>query len=160
MKRSILLLTMVLAGFQSTFAQNKKSASAILTEYLNSVGTTSAQNTASYFAKDGSIELPYLASFGMQDKFTGQDAIIEVVSGLLKNAPNFRMKNIKIIASTNDTVFAEYDSEATIVNGRTYNQHYMGYAIIKNGKIVLHREVMNTVNMVRALFPNGLKDIE
>lgn len=160
MKRNILLLTMVLAGFQITFAQNKKTVSAIYTEYLNSVGTTSAQKTASYFVKDGAIELPYLASFGMQDKFTGHDAIIEVVSGLLKNAPDFRIRNIKIIASTNDTVLAEYDSEATIVNGRTYNQHYVGYAIIRNGKIVLHREVMNTVNMVKALFPNGLKDLE
>lgn len=160
MKKNIILFVLaILANVTIAAAQKQTKAEKVFLEYVNSVGTSDPSVTASYFAENGAIELPYVAMLGMHDKVVGRDSIAAVVGGLLKNAPGFRLKNVKVIMADDEKVLAEYESETLLPNGRTYKQHYMGYAIVKNGKIVLHREVMNTIVLVSAFFPNGLKDL-
>jgi ketosteroid isomerase-like protein len=136
-----------------------KTASALLVEYLESIGAGDPRATASYFAEDGCIDAPYVESFGMQAKIVGPAAIENTMTNLLKTAPNFRLKNIKIILETPTVAVAEYESEALMTNGKTYKQLYMAQLYAKDGKIVCHREFLNTIPFVEAFFPNGLKDL-
>lgn len=137
----------------------EKTASELLKEYLTSVSAGNPKTTASFFTEDGYIDAPYVVSLGMPSKIEGQAAIEATMQGLLQNAPNFHFTSIKPILETPTEVVAEYESEATFVNGRAYKQLYIGHLISKDGKIVCHREFLNTIPFVEAFFPNGLKDL-
>lgn len=150
------LLFVLLTGIVSA---QSSTPGTILKNFLTSVGKESPEVSASYFATDGIMELPYVSNLGMPDKIVGRDSIAHLVGGLIKMAPNFRIKNFKILMEQQDKVLAEYESEAILANGRNYKQLYLTYAIIKDGKIVKQREVMNSVLFVQAFFPNGLADV-
>jgi len=139
--------------------QEFKSASLLLKEYLTSVGAGDTKATASYFTEDGYIDAPYVESIGIPAKIVGHAAIEAAMQGLLKNASNFHIKNIKIILETATEVVAEYESEAVMANDRAYKQLYMAHLTSKDGKIMRHREFINTIPFVEAFFPNGLKDL-
>jgi NAD(P)-dependent dehydrogenase (short-subunit alcohol dehydrogenase family) len=139
--------------------QETKSASGLLKEYLTSVSAGNPKVTASFFAEDGYIDAPYVESFGMPSKIIGTKDIEATMQGLLQNAPNFHFTKIKILMETPTEVVAEYESEATLANGRDYKQLYMGHLTSESGKIVCHREFLNTIPFVQAFFPNGLNDL-
>jgi ketosteroid isomerase-like protein len=143
----------------ATTAHGTKSASELLKDYLTSVGEGNPKVTASFFAEDGYIDAPYVESLGMPSKMIGRTTIEAAMQGLLQNAPNFHFTSIKIISETPTEAVAEYESEAVLANGRTYKQLYMGHVTSKEGKIVCHREFLNTIPFVEAFFPNGLKDL-
>lgn len=158
MKKIVFLIALI-ATVSNTIAQTKTSNAKLFTEYLESAGAKSAKETASYFTKNGILELPFNESIGIPFKIVGQDSIETMIASLIEKAPNFRLTNIKIIMETKDKVLAEYESEALLRNGRIYKQKYLAYAVFKDGKIDLHKEYMNTVALVAALFPNGLEDL-
>lgn len=139
--------------------QEIKSASDLLKGYLESVGLGNPKATASFFAENGYIDAPYVTSLGMPSKIMGTAAIEATMQGLLQNAPNFHFTSIKIILETPTEAIAEYESEAVLANGRSYKQLYMGHITSKNGKIICHKEFLNTISFVEAFFPNGLKDL-
>jgi ketosteroid isomerase-like protein len=139
--------------------QNFKSATQLLTEYLTSVSEGNPSKTASYFANDGYIDAPYIASLGMPSKIMGKESIEATMNELLQNAPNFHFTKINVILATPTEVVAEYESEATLANGREYKQLYMGHLITNDGEILCHREFLNTIPFVQAFFPNGLSDL-
>ncbi|MCF0051658.1 nuclear transport factor 2 family protein [Dyadobacter sp. LJ53] len=158
MKRNMFLLALAI-NISVTNAQTKVSAGNIFREYLESAGAKSPKETASYFAQNGSLELPFNESIGLPYKIVGRDSIAAIIAHVVSGAKNFRLTNIKVIMETNDKALAEYESDAIMANGRRYKQKYLGYAIIKDGKIELHKEYMNTVSLVSAVFPNGLEDL-
>ncbi|WP_435357860.1 nuclear transport factor 2 family protein [Emticicia sp. SJ17W-69] len=139
--------------------QNFKPAAQLLSDYLTSVSEGNPSKTASFFAKDGYIDAPYVVTLGMPSKITGKESIESTMSGLLQNAPNFHFTTIKVILETPTEVVAEYESEATLANGREYKQLYIGHLIAKDGEILCHREFLNTIPFVQAFFPNGLSDL-
>ncbi len=136
-----------------------KSAATLLTEYLSSIGAGDPRVTASYFAQDGFIDAPYVEVFGMPARIVGPAAIEATMTNLLKTAPNFRLKNIRVILESPTTVVAEYESEAVMANGRPYQQLYFAQLTSQDGKIVHHREFLNTIPFVQAFFPGGLRDL-
>ncbi len=140
-------------------AHETKSASELLKDFLASVSKGNPIEAASFFAEDGYLEAPYVASFGMPSKFEGPEAIAASMTGMLQMAPNFHFTSVKIIMGTPTQVVAEYESEATLTNGKQYKMLYIGCVITKDGKIVSHREFLNTVPFVEAFFPNGLRDL-
>lgn len=142
-----------------TLKQITKSASALLNDFLTSVGAGNPKVTASFFADNGYIDAPYVQSVGMPPKIEGQEAIEATMQGLLQNAPNFHFTSIRPILETPTEVVAEYESEAVLANGKSYKQLYIGHLISQDGKIVCHREFLNTIPFVEAFFPNGLKDL-
>ena len=142
-----------------TTIENKKEASVLLAEFLTSIGAGDPKVTASYFTPEGYIDAPYVESLGMPAKIVGPAAIEVTMSNIKKIAPNFHFTSIKIILETPTEVVAEYESEALMANGRPYKQLYMGHLISKDGKILSHREFINTIVFVEAFFPNGLKDL-
>ena len=136
-----------------------KSASVLFKDYLDSVNAGNPKIVAEFFTEDGYIDAPYVASFGMPSKIKGTAAIEATMQGLLQNAPNFHFTSLKIILETPTEVVAEYESEAVLANGRDYKQLYIGHITSKDGKIISHREFLNTVPFVQAFLPNGLKDL-
>ena len=114
---------------------------------------------ASFFIVDGYIDAPYVESFGMPSKIKGKAAIETTMQRLLQNAPGFLFTSVKIILETPTEVVAEYESEAVLVNGRNYKQLYIGHVTTKEGKIICHREFLNTIPFSKAFLPNGLKDL-
>ncbi len=143
-----------------TLIDNEKKASVLLEEFLKSIGEGDAKVTASYFAPDGYIDAPYVESLGMPAKIVGQMAIETTMSHIKSIAPNFHFTSVKMILESPTEVVAEYESEALMANGKTYRQLYMGHLVAKEGKIVSHREFLNTIPFVEAFFPNGLNDLK
>src|SRR5260221_2566980 len=105
---------------------------------------------ASLFTVDGAIELPYLSSLGQSWQTIGPGNIKNMITGLLKMAPEFRFINIKYYIETPDQVFAEYEIDC-IFNGKPYKQMYMGRLVAENGKIKLLREAMNLYPLMKLL---------
>ncbi|WP_316843971.1 nuclear transport factor 2 family protein [Pedobacter psychrodurus] len=155
-----LIITLLLTGTALTAsAQRAKKASLIFSEYLAAVSSGNPKAAASFFTEDGYMEAPYVAAFGMPAKFQGHDVIEATMAGLLKLAPNFHFTGMKVVSETPNQLVAEYESEATTATGRPYKMQYIGVITLKNGKIFSHKEYLNTVPFVEALFPNGLKDL-
>lgn len=134
-------------------------AADLLKDYLASVSNGDAKSVASFFAEDGLIDAPYIESLGMPSKIVGVPAIEATMKSLLQNAPNFHFTRVDVILETPNEVVAEYESEATLANGRKYRQLYMGHVTSREGKITRHKEFLNTIPFVEAFFPNGLKDL-
>tara|TARA_R110002020_G_scaffold37072_1_gene111733 strand:+ start:6029 stop:6502 length:474 start_codon:yes stop_codon:yes gene_type:complete len=139
--------------------QEAKTASMLLKGFLESVGKGDAGSSASFFADSAYIEAPYVVSLGLPSNIKGKKAIEATMGTVKQAAPNFHFKNIKVLLETPTEVVAEYESGATMANGRPYKQHYIGHLVSKDGKIVSIREFLNTVVFVEAFFPNGLKDL-
>ena len=105
---------------------------------------------APLFTEDGAIELPYLSSLGQSWRTIGPGNIKNMITGLLKMAPEFRFINIKYYIETPDQVFAEYEVDC-MFNGKPYKQMYMGRLVAENGKIKLIREAMNLYPLMKLL---------
>ncbi|MEQ9376002.1 MAG: SDR family NAD(P)-dependent oxidoreductase [Imperialibacter sp.] len=149
-----------LTGVKFAIADEQpKSAAAAFKEFLTCVSEGNPEKAASFFAEDGYLEAPYVATFGMPSKFEGHEQIAGSMKGMLQMAPNFHFTSVNILMETPTEVVAEYESEATLANGRPYKMLYMGHITTKDGKITSHREFLNTVPFVEAFFPNGLKDL-
>jgi Ketosteroid isomerase-related protein len=136
-----------------------KSASLLFKDYLDNVNAGNPKTVAEFFAEDGYIDAPYVESFGMPSKIIGKTAIEATMQGLLQNAPGFHFTSLKIILETPTEIVAEYESEAVMANGKSYKQLYIGHITTKDGKIISHREFLNTVPFAQAFLPNGLKDL-
>jgi ketosteroid isomerase-like protein len=135
-----------------------KQAIDLLSSYLGAV--SNPEKAASFFAEDGAIELPYLASLGIPVRTQGRAEIQAFLASLLINIPDFAFKNICYHIATPDQVFAEYDVEARVEStGRMYRQSYAGRLVSEDGEIKLLRESLDTAPAAQALFPNGLSDI-
>lgn len=155
-----LILILLLTGTVLTASpQGTKKASVVFSEYLAAVSSGDPQAAASFFSTDGFIEAPYVAAFGMPSRFQGHEAIEAAMAGVLKLAPDFHFTGMRVVMETPNEVVAEYESEATTATGRPYKMQYIGVITTKNGKIVSHKEYLNTVPFVEAMFPNGLKDL-
>lgn len=123
-----------------------KTAKELLQDYLSNI--QNPDKLATFFAPDGAIELPYLASLGAGWRTEGPENIRTMISGILKMAPEFKFINIKSYIETPDQVFAEYEVDC-LWNGKPYKQMYMGRLVAENGKIKLIREGMNMYSVLK-----------
>jgi hypothetical protein len=124
-----------------------KTAKELMQAYHSNIQNPSV--AAALFATDGAIELPYLASVGQPWHWGGSETIKNMITGLLKMAPDFRFINIKYYIETPDQVFAEYEVDC-LWNGKPYKQMYMGRLVAEQGKIKLLREGMNLYPVIKA----------
>lgn len=139
--------------------ENQKKVSSLFKGFLEAVGKGEAKEASSFFSADGYIDAPYVQSLGFPSKIVGNAAIEQSLSQVKAAAPNFHFNNLKVIIETPTELVAEYESEAVMASGKPYKQLYMGHITVKDGKIVSHKEFLNTVVFVEAFFPNGLKDL-
>ena len=138
-----------------------KTAKELLETYLAAISAGDTEKAIALFADDGGIEFPYFGSVNLPTRFQGPKALKDFFIPVVDGAENFKFKNIKIFPGEDDNhVSGEYEVDAIIKNtGRPYKQLYGGRLIAENGKIKLLREFCDTVEVAKAMFPNGVKDL-
>ncbi|MRW86479.1 nuclear transport factor 2 family protein [Pseudoduganella sp. FT26W] len=130
-----------------------KNASQLLNAYLSNIQAPAV--AGALFAEDGVLELPTLSSLGINARAVGPTAIAAFISGLLKNVPDFRFKDIQLFIETEDKVFGEYSVEAKVLStGKLYKQTYAGMLVAENGKIKHLREALDTLAAAKAFAPD------
>ncbi len=127
---------------------------------LGYIGGTAGQSGA-LFARDGTLELPYLASLGMPPVIAGPVEITKFLTFLHGTLyPGFVFTAVTIHIDTPDQMFAEYhiDNKSGI-SGKAIKQQFFGHLTAKNGKIVRLVEAIDVIVAAEAIFPNGLADV-
>jgi hypothetical protein len=141
--KKLIIISILIITVKNIYSQSQvnnkamKTAKELLQTYHSNIQNPDA--AASLFAKDGAVELPYLASLGQPWRSVGPENIKDMIKGILKMAPDFRFINIQYLIETPDQVFAEYEVNC-LFNGKPYKQLYMGRLVAENGKIKLLRE--------------------
>jgi ketosteroid isomerase-like protein len=138
-----------------------KTAKQLLQTYLDAISAGDMEKAIALFADDGAIEFPYFGSVNLPTRFQGPDALRQFFAPVVEGAENFTFKNIKIFPGENENhVSGEYEVDAVVKRtGRRYRQLYGGRLIAESGKIKLLREFCDTVEVARAMLPNGLRDL-
>lgn len=138
-----------------------RTAGQLLQTYLDAISAGDMEKAIALFADDGAVEFPYFGSVNLPTRFQGSEALRQFFAPVVNGADNFKFKNIKIFPGEDQNhVSGEYEVNAVIKNtGRRYRQLYGGRLIAENGKIKLLREFCDTVEVARAMFPNGVKDL-
>lgn len=138
-----------------------KTAKELLETYLAAISAGETEKAIALFADDGAIEFPYFGSVNLPTRYEGPKALREFFAPVVDGAENFKFKNIKIFPAGDDNhISGEYEVDAIIKKtGRSYKQLYGGRLTAENGKIKLLREFCDTVEVARAMFPNGVQDL-
>ena len=141
--------------------ENMKTAKQLLETYLAAISAGEMEKAIALFAGDGGIEFPYFGSVNLPTRYQGPEALRRFFAPVMDGAENFKFKNIKIFPGEDENhVSGEYEVDAVIKKtGRRYRQLYGGRLIAEDGKIKLLREFCDTVEVARAMFPNGVKDL-
>jgi ketosteroid isomerase-like protein len=141
--------------------KHMKTAKQLLEAYLAAISAGEMEKAIALFAKDGGIEFPYFGSVNLPIRYEGPEALRRFFAPVVDGADNFKFKNIKIFPGEDENhVSGEYEVDAVIKStGRRYRQLYGGRLIAENGKIKLVREFCDTVEVARAMFPQGVKDL-
>ena len=136
-----------------------KTAKDLLLEFLDAFPTPA--KAAALFAKDGTLEIPYLESVNIQPRSEGPKEIEKFLGTLIAMVPGWKFSNIKILMEDRNQVFAEYEVHAVATHtNRKYDQLFFGRLVTdEQGKIKLLREAQNLVNTAKALLKNGIDDI-
>lgn len=136
-------------------------AKQLLQSYLDAISAGDMEKAIALFADDGAIEFPYFGSVNLPTRFQGAVAFRQFLAPVMEGAENFKFKNVKIFPGEDENhVSGEYEVDAVIKRtGRRYHQLYGGRLVAENGRIRLLREFCDTVEVARAMFPNGLKDL-
>jgi hypothetical protein len=134
-----------------------KTAKQLLEAYI----AGSAQESASQFADNGTLELPYLADLGVEPRYDGPKNIGAFLTFLHeKMYPGFKFVDVKIYIDTPDQAFGEYTiRQKSGISGRLVHQRFFGHCVAANGKITLLREALNVLAAADGMFPNGIADV-
>jgi hypothetical protein len=99
----------------------------------------------SMFTEDGGLELPYLTDFGYPERFAGAEAITGFTEFLHDTFPGLA---------------AEYEFTAVSTKtGRKVHQLFFARLVAEKGKIKLVREGMNSAEVARAVFKQGIPEL-
>ena len=120
-----------------------------------------AEQSGTFFAPNGTLELPYLASIGLPPVLNGPEEITKFLTFLHDTLyPGFSFKEVKIHIETPDQVFAEYHiNHKSGISGKMVQQQFFGHLEAKDGKITRLREAIDVVVAAEAIYPNGLADV-
>lgn len=111
---------------------------------------------ASFFADDGALELPYLATLGVTARAEGPEAIQAFLENVHSLFAEFKFHSLEVFMETANQVFAEYKVSTTVTStGQPIQQHYMGRLVARHGKIKLLRESLDTAATAKALGITG-----
>jgi len=136
-----------------------KNARQLLEEFIAS-SFKDPQKAAEMFAEDGAFEMPYLADLGFTPMYQGHGEIAAFFQFVRDLYPGFDFENLKVLIDTPDQVFAEYEFRATSSKtGWPIHHLFFGRLVAERGAIKLLRESVNTAEVVRAVFPDGLQGI-
>lgn len=129
---------------------NNSSGYQIYEALLKAFGVGTEAVTA-LFNDDATIEFPYAPSIGAAGK-QNMEAYCNHLEGGLKNMPNLKFSDIRVYPlQEEDTYWAEAHGETTIHStGILYQQDYVMYFILKDGKFSFYREYSNPLPALKA----------
>lgn len=115
---------------------------------------------AAMFSEDGIFELPYIADFGFPARYVGRKEIGDFFAFVRDLYPGFVFENVAILIETPEQIFAEYEFTAvSSKTRRTIHQHFFGRLVAEDGKITLLREALNSVEVARAVYAQGVPEL-
>jgi hypothetical protein len=134
-----------------------KDAKQLLLDYL-AAGPDAA---GALFAEEGTLELPYLASLGLQSVYTGPEEIGRFLTFLHDQLyPGFHFEEIEVPLATPDQAFGQYlIATKSGISGRSIRQQFYGHLVAENGRIKRLREAIDVIVAAEAIFPGGLAEV-
>lgn len=136
-----------------------KTAKELLLEFT-ALGLGDPEGAAAMFSDDGAFEMPYIADFGFPGRYVGHKAIAGFFSFVCDLYPGFAFENVTILIDTPEQVFGEYEFTAiSTKTGRKIHQLFFGRLVAENGKIKLLREALNSVEVARAVYVQGVPEL-
>jgi uncharacterized protein len=118
------------------------------------------QKAATMFAEDGAFEMPYLADFGFPPRYEGKEETTGFLQMVRDLYPGFEFENINVLIDTPTQAFAEYEFTAvSSKTGRTIHQLFFGRLVAANGKIKLLREALNSAEVARGIYSQGIPEL-
>ena len=134
-----------------------KDAKQLLLDYLDA-GPDAA---GALFAETGTLELPYLASLGLQAIYTGPTEIAQFLTFLHEQLyPGFHFEDVEIPLATPEQAFGQYLIAAMSgISGKAIRQQFYGHLVAENGRIARLREAIDVIVAAEAIFPGGLADV-
>ncbi|MFC3559089.1 nuclear transport factor 2 family protein [Pedobacter jamesrossensis] len=129
-----------------------KTAKELLLDYMEHIGNP--EIALELFSPEAVIELPFLNSLGMPWQWKGKNAIDVFLKGIPNLFPEFKFANVNIYIDTPNQVFAEYDVIGSVTATKLpYYQTYAGRLVADNGKILLLRESLDMIRVIKSMFP-------
>lgn len=105
-----------------------------------------AEGLRALLAPDAVVEFPYAASLGAPTRHEGPDAIVRYFAevGGKYGFSNFRFSNIRAYPCADGASgWFEMHGNADLPGGKKYEQDYVQYLRLRDGKVVLYREYWN-----------------
>jgi hypothetical protein len=136
-----------------------KTAKELLLEFM-ALGLGDPDAAAAMFSDDGAFERPYIADFGFPGRYVGHKEIGGFFAFVRDLYPGFVFENVTILIDPPEQVFGEYEFTATSTKtGRRIHQLFFGRLVADNGKIKLLREALNSVEVARAVYEQGVPEL-
>lgn len=130
-------------------------------ELLLTFLSASPEYAGSLFAEDGLLEVPYLASIGVEPRYRGPATICAFLRVLHGDVyPGAVFENVAIHMETPNQAFGEYHLTArSAISGRTVHQQFFGHLVVQSGKIQSLTEAIDTVAAAEAMWLGGLAQV-
>lgn len=136
-----------------------KTARDLLPEFTE-LGLGDPDGAAAMFNDDGAFEMPYMADFGFPERYVDHKEIAGFFSFVRDLYPGFEFENVSILIDTPEQAFGEYEFTATSTKtGRKIHQLFFGRLVAENGKIQLLLEALNSVEVARAVYEQGVPEL-
>ena len=110
-----------------------------------------AAEVVTLYAEDATIEYPYAASLNSAEKLNMNEYFNHLKGGL-EQMPDIKFSNVRVYQTTEgDSYWAEVHGETTIPKtGKLYQQDYVMYFEVTDGKFSFYREYWNAVPVMEA----------
>ena len=130
-------------------------------ELLLTFLSASPERAGSLFAEDGLLEVPYLASIGVESRYRGPETICAFLRLLHGDVyPGAVFENVAIHMETPNQAFGEYHLTArSAISGHIVHQQFFGHLVVQSGKIQLLTEAIDAVVAAEAMFVGGVAEV-
>jgi uncharacterized protein len=123
---------------------------AIVKEFLKGLGSGDAAKVASVIADDISAVCTGTSCMSVARNREDVLGALAMLSQVTKNGIDFKILHL---TAEEDRVSAEVEGKSTLANGTPYNNQYHFLFFIRNGKIYLIKEYMDTKKIDDCLKP-------
>ena len=123
--------------------------SSVLSTFIERVAALTG--ASELFAADA-VQLVPFAPTGVPTRIAGPGAVKQGFDGLPKMFSSIKYSNVVVLDTSDPEVAVAFaHADATLVNGQSYDQDYVFYARVRDGKIVEYREYMDPQRAARAI---------
>jgi len=137
-------------GSNKTPSSQHENSGNIIFKKLLKAFNQSAKDVIALFDSEANVEFPYASSLGTSSKLS-LIQYYNYLKGGLSKMPVIHFEKIKLYQVDENTYWAEVHGSAQIPStGKLYQQDYVMYFTLKDGKINFYKEYWNPVPALRA----------